>query len=154
VKLSPEIHHFGFDSFVGMPENAEGGGFGLGRFKVTYKRVINNLLNQGAFSHREHLIKGFFSDSLTPTLLVELQSFPAAVILIDSDLYESAVSVLNFSKSLLQVGTIVIFDDWGAFTADAGEQKAWREFLERNKDIKVAEISECQNRKMFRVTAI
>lgn len=152
VLVSPEIHHFGFDSFEGMPDNTEGGGFGLGRFKVTYKKVLNNLLDRGAFTHREHLIKGFFTDSLTPALQTELESFPASVILIDSDLYESAVTVLDFIKPLLQSGTIVVFDDWGAFSAEAGEQRAWREFLELHKDVQATEIVECQSRKMFRVS--
>ena len=151
VKMSPDIHHFGFDSFEGMPENAEGGGFGFGRFKVTYAKVVNNLLTIGAFSHREHLIKGFFSDSLTPQLQHELMNYKAAVVLIDSDLYESAVSVLYFIKPLLQTGSIVIFDDWGSFSAEAGEQRALREFLVTHTDVIFTEITECTNRKMFRV---
>ncbi len=151
VKMSPAIHHFGFDSFEGMPENKEGGGFGFGRFKVTYAKVINNLLTVGAFSHTEHLIKGFFSDSLTLKLQQELDHYKAAVVLIDSDLYESAVSVLDFVKPLLQTGTIVIFDDWGSFSAEAGEQRALREFLVKNPDCSFVEITECTNRKMFKV---
>lgn len=152
VKASREIHHFGFDSFEGMPDNSEGGGFEFGRFKVTYKRVINHLITAGTFSHREHLVKGFFSDSLTQQLQTEQKAFPASVVLIDSDLYESAVTVLEFIKPLLQTGTIIIFDDWGSFGAEAGEQRAWREFLATHTDVQAAEITECQNRKMFRVT--
>jgi hypothetical protein len=152
VKASPDIHHFGFDSFEGMPDNTEGGGFGLGRFKVTYKKVLLNLLDAGAFSHREHLIKGFFSDSLTPQLQSELRVFPVSVVLIDSDLYESAVTVLEFIKPLLQTGSIVIFDDWGSFGAEAGEQRAWREFLATHTDVVAVEITDSPNRKMFRVT--
>ena len=152
VKLSPTIHHFGFDSFEGMPENNEGGGFGYQRFKVTYKKVITNLLRSDAFTHKEHLIKGYFSDSLTSALQAELIPFKAAVILIDCDIYESTVTVLDFIKPLLQTGTIVIFDDWHSFGHDEGEQRALREFLEINKNFAFTDITECQNRKLFRVT--
>ncbi len=151
VKLSPLIHHFGFDSFEGMPENNEGGGFGYQRFKVTYKNVINNLLRIGAFTHKEHLIKGYFSDSLTPALQAELIPFKAAVILIDCDIYESTLTVLDFITPLLQTGTIVIFDDWHSFGQDEGEQRALREFLAAHKNLTFTEITECQHRKLFTV---
>lgn len=151
VKVSPQIHHFGFDSFEGMPENAEGGGFGFGRFRVTYRKVVNNLLRGGAFTYREHLIKGFFSDSLTKQLQDEQKAFPIAVVLIDSDLYESAVTVLDFITPLLQTGSIVIFDDWGSFGSEAGEQRAWREFLEKHTEIEATELTEFKHRKMFRL---
>jgi O-methyltransferase len=154
VIASPHIHHFGFDSFEGMPDNSEGGGFQMGRFTYSYSRVINNLLKNKAFSHKEHLIKGFFSDSLTADLQSELQNYKPGVILIDSDLYSSAVEVLNFIKPLLQKGTIVIFDDWHAFTEDQGEQKALREFLSENKTIKFNEIIECEHRKMFKIDLV
>ncbi|MES2749644.1 MAG: TylF/MycF/NovP-related O-methyltransferase [Patescibacteria group bacterium] len=154
AKLSPDIHHFGFDSFEGMPENNEGGGFGFQRFKVTYEKVINNLLRTNAFTHKEHLIKGYFSDSLTPQLQAELMPFKAAVILIDCDIYDSTVTVLNFIKPLLQTGTIVIFDDWHSFGQDEGEQRALREFLEINKNYTFSEINECQNRKLFKVSIL
>lgn len=152
VTLSPDIHHFGFDSFEGMPENNEGGGFGYQRFKVTYKKVITNLLRINAFTHKEHLVKGYFSDSLTPELQVELTPFKAAVILIDCDIYESTVTVLDFIKPLLQTSTIVIFDDWHSFSHDEGEQRALREFLEINKNFSFTEIPECQHRKLFIVS--
>jgi O-methyltransferase len=151
VLLSPEIHHFGFDSFEGMPENNEGGGFTPGRFKVGYKKVINSLLKRNAFSYKEHLIEGYYSNSLTAELQRELLNFKASVILIDCDLYESTVQVLNFTKPLLQSGTIVIFDDWESFDESAGEQLALKEFLSQHKNISFIEIKECTNRKMFTV---
>lgn len=152
VKQSPGIHHFGFDSFEGMPDNNEGGGFGFQRFKVTYKRVLTNLLTRNAFTYTEHLIKGYFSDSLTPKLQSELMHYKPAVVLIDCDIYESTVQVLQFLKPLLQNGTIVIFDDWHSFSTDQGEQKALREFLVAQPQFTFTEIIECTNRKMFRVT--
>ncbi len=152
IKQSPGIHHFGFDSFEGMPDNNEGGGFGFKRFKVTYKRVLTHLLNRDAFTYTEHLIKGYFSESLTPSLQAELTHYKPSVVLIDCDIYESTVQVLTFIKPLLQNGTIVIFDDWHSFSIDEGEQKALREFLGANKNFTFKEILECSHRKMFRVT--
>lgn len=151
VKHSPSIHHFGFDSFEGMPENDEGGGFFASRFKVTYRKVINNLLKNDAFSYKEHLIKGYFSESLTSELQNELMNYRPGVVLIDSDLYSSALEVLVFLKPLFQEGTIVIFDDWHSFGSDAGEQAALKDYLGQNNEYSFEEIKECDSRMMFRL---
>lgn len=60
---------------------------------------------------------------------------------LDCDLYESAVSVLNFVKEALIGGCIIAFDDWFCFDGDPrkGEQRAFSEFLGKNKDISVSE---------------
>lgn len=151
VKWSPDIHHFGFDSFEGMPENDEGGGFFAKRFSVSYRKVINNLLKNNAFSYKEHLIKGYFTDSLTPELQRELMNYRPAVVLIDSDLYSSALEVLRFMAPLFQEGTIVIFDDWFSFDSSGGEQAALRIFLSENKQFIFKEIEESKQRMMFRL---
>ena len=151
VKFSPKIHHFGFDSFEGMPENDEGGGFFANRFKVSYRKVINNLLKRNAFTHREHLIKGYFSESLTQELQSELQQYRPGVVLIDSDLYSSALEVLIFLRPLFQEGTIVIFDDWYSFGSEGGEQAALKTYLEQNHEFIFDEIKECDSRMMFRL---
>lgn len=150
VKTSSDIHHFGFDSFKGMPMNDEGGGFSFGRFQVSYKKVVKNLLERNSFTYKEHLIEGYFNETLTIELQSELKNYKPSVILIDADLYESAIQVLNFVGPLLQNGTIVIFDDWYSFSENEGEQRALKEFL-LAKNIIFEELIECQNRKMFRV---
>jgi hypothetical protein len=59
----------------------------------------------------------------------------AAVVLVDCDLYASAVPVLEFVAPLLQTGTILIFDEYWNLGEDAGERRAHREFSERHPEI-------------------
>ena len=79
---------------------------------------------------RLQTVKGFYADSLTPALAQKLLPRKAAVIYVDCDLYLSTVPILSFVVDFLQVGTIVVFDDWNCFDADPdrGERRAWGEF--------------------------
>ena len=71
--------------------------------------------------------------------------------MIDCDYYSSARDVLNYIKPYLQKGTIIIFDDWYAFKGDKnhGEQKAFNEFLNKNKDIYFIDFPTHGCQKMF-----
>ena len=53
-----------------------------------------------------------------------------AIVNIDGDLYESAKDALDIVKDHIQVGTVLLFDDYNAYCADnrAGERRAFREF--------------------------
>ena len=59
--------------------------------------------------------------------------FKAACV-IDSDAYESCVEVLDFVKTFLVPGAILLFDDYNAFNKDArhGERRALQEFEQKN----------------------
>jgi len=56
------------------------------------------------------------------------------IAVIDSDLYESAVEVLDMLRSRMRVGTLLLFDDFNAFSGDPnhGERRAFREFEAAN----------------------
>ena len=56
----------------------------------------------------------------------------------DCDLYSSAVEVLEYIESMVSDNSILWFDDWGDYQDDPekGEQLAFKEFLERNPQIK------------------
>jgi hypothetical protein len=60
---------------------------------------------------------------------------------IDVDLYSSTKDLLKFVKPLLVNGSLIFFDDWYCFISNikssSGEQKAVKEFLEINKNIKL-----------------
>jgi len=83
---------------------------------------------------RLRTVKGFYNESLTTALRDELLPGKAAFIYVDCDLYASTVPVLEFVKDFLQVGTIIVFDDWNCYHADPckGERLAWAEFRARN----------------------
>ena len=76
------------------------------------------------------IYKGWFSETLAK--IPSGQRF--AMIHIDSDLYSSAVEVLEFmfKNNSLTEGALVYFDDWDCNRAsnNHGERKAWREIAD------------------------
>lgn len=136
------MRFIGFDSFEGLPapKGPDKDGFEHfkeGEFAFSYNSFVENLRRNHVNLSKVKLIKGFYNKSLNSKNKAELKIKKAAIIYIDSDLYESAVPVLNFVKDYLQDGTIIAFDDWFFFRGDPkkGEQRAFSEFLRRNKDI-------------------
>jgi hypothetical protein len=126
----------GLDSFEGLPQPQEvdqyKGDFARGQYRATLQRVQDKLTEQGVDWSRTILVPGYFDETLTPELKSKHQLRPAAVAVIDCDLYSSACTVLTFLADLLLDGTILVFDDWNAFDRDdtRGERRALREFLE------------------------
>lgn len=141
AKKLNSIKFYAFDSFRGLPEahgvdkefeQFKGGGlaFDLDKFK---KRI----------GKRENVIivPGFFQETLNDETKKKLGIKSAAVVWIDCDMYESAVPVFNFITDFLVDGTILVLDDWFLYRGnpDRGEQRAFREWLAKNPDIKVSE---------------
>jgi hypothetical protein len=96
------------------------------------------MMSAGMPPGRLRTVKGFYDRSLTPDLANSLRPKKAAVVYIDCDLYASTVPVLEFVKEFLQVGTIIVFDDWYCYHGrpDRGEQRAFQEFRARYPDLK------------------
>lgn len=134
------MRFFGFDSFSGLPpvegNDRRAGIFIPGDYSCTKEVVTNYLTDHGFDWSRAALIEGYFDASLTDDAKAQYGMGPAAVVMVDCDLYQSTVPVLTFLESLLQDGTIVLFDDWRCFgeRPDSGEPRAFGEFLERNPD--------------------
>jgi O-methyltransferase len=126
------MHFWGFDSFSGLPhvDGLEGICFPVGSYACS-RELVEKLHNQfGVDWSHVHLIEGWYKDVLTGTLAQEMKMSPAKAILIDCDLYCSAVSVLEFCVPLLQEETIVLFDDWYCWAdPEMGERRALKEFL-------------------------
>ena len=135
--LAPEMRFFGFDSFQGLPEPAGvdiAGEFRKGDYACSRAEVTAKLHSRGVDWERVHLVEGWYEESLTPTLKSALDPSNVGVALVDCDLYESTVPVLRFLASLLQEGSILLFDDWNCFdrSDQKGERRAFREFLIEN----------------------
>ncbi len=135
--LAPEMRFFGFDSFQGLPEPAGvdiAGEFRKGDYACSRAEVTAKLHSRGVDWERVHLVEGWYEESLTPTLKSALDPSKVGVALVDCDLYESTVPVLRFLASLLQEGSILLFDDWNCFdrSDQKGERRAFREFLIEN----------------------
>jgi O-methyltransferase len=129
------MRFFGFDSFEGLPEvignDRKAGIFVSGDYRCTLPEVERLLSEHGFDWDRAVLVGGFFDRSLTPEIKQQHAMSPAALVMIDCDLYQSTVPVLGFLADLLQEGTILLFDDWYCFAEadDRGEPRAFREFL-------------------------
>jgi hypothetical protein len=141
---------WGFDSFEGLPEEAEGvelegnewkpGGFSAAdQFGVyTWREVRRKIEEHLGPEHAAKCgwVRGFFSDVLTPTLKRERAMQPALLIDVDVDLYISAVQCLDwcFAQGIIVPGTIVYYDDVEVVKADkGGELRAHAELSEKYK---------------------
>lgn len=122
---------YGLDTFSGMPVNEEGNStFATGTFYGDLSLVRSKC--EQAFLEKDmyNLYQGLFKD--TTADLLQDAKHKAAIINIDCDIYESAKDALQACSSLLQVGTVILLDDYNAFCADnrKGERRAFREFQE------------------------
>jgi O-methyltransferase len=142
------IHHIdfsrrvaGFDSFEGLPSGDDHPRWKSGMFRVNHS--FHPICKQGERVSPQVIYKLFEKYELPPPA-IEAGSFSevlpkvigskyqaAAVVHIDCDLYESTRAVLSGIQSILQEGTILLFDDWFNFrgSKDNGEQKAFFEFM-------------------------
>lgn len=125
---------YGFDSFKGLPASVVDQEVWLlrkGECSCSYEVVISHLKKRGANMERIKLYKGFFSTRLFNQLAKREEFLPAAICVIDVDLYESCVPVLKFIKDYLVPGTIIIFDEYYLRPGDDshGEGRAFKEFL-------------------------
>lgn len=145
LKIKKQIKFYAFDSFEGLPEiksNIDrGGGFKGGDYKCDLETFKKILIKNGIDINEVTIAPGWYEQVLNEKTKRDLDIKSAAIIFIDCDLYESAVSVLNFVTDYVVDGTIIIFDDWYNFKGDPdkGEQKAFREWLNKNSDITATE---------------
>ncbi len=148
----PEFMFYGFDSFEGLPKSKvdrEKNWF-QGAYKVAQEVTERNLREHGADMERIVLTKGFFSQPLFAKFWETHKRTPA-VILVDSDIYESCVEVLEFFGPKCVPGTIIIFDEYNS--SPNGEKRALREFEERNPRFQKKLISKYAEGEVFEVVA-
>jgi O-methyltransferase len=143
-----EMSFYGFDSFEGIPSltinKSEGREFPPGSFRAGLEEVRRNLTNAKVDMKRMRLVPGLYADTLNQKTSERLPLKVASVVNVDCDVYESTVPVLDFIEPYLVDGTIIIFDDWYCFKnrAELGQQKAFREWQERNRNLKVTPYKE------------
>lgn len=143
------MKYFGFDSFRGLPkvqgeDETKEEVFYEGQYACSKDQVTKNLAAKGVDWRKTFLIEGFFEDSLNEQTKEKYQMGKVAIALIDCDLYSSTSEVLRFIKDLITRNTILIFDDWNCFDKndEKGQRKAFREFLENNKQFTAEELFE------------
>jgi O-methyltransferase len=129
------MRFFAFDSFQGLPED-EGKVFQRGTCACSEQDFTRMVAHAGVPIDKLVKVKGFYSESLTRDVKVRNRLERAAIVHVDCDLYSSTKDVLAFIEDLVQVGTIIIFDDWSVFRDEQdpeafGEPKAFNEWALR-----------------------
>jgi hypothetical protein len=127
---------YGFDSFVGLPEdwrcrNIPAGTFNLGGDDPNYKfyGVTFNLDDLKVVPNVE-FIKGWFEDTLPK--FMEDHNRPISFIHVDSDIYSSAVCIFKNTVKNIKPGCIIVFDELLHYEGfEEHEWKAWWEFVEK-----------------------
>ena len=113
---------YGFDSFIGIPEDWTG--------TKTLKGQLTNNNKLPKVAKNISLIKGWFKDTLVE--FCHNNQADAALLHIDCDLYQSTKEVLNAFASKIKPGTVIIFDEFFNYPNwQSHEYKAWCEFIKQ-----------------------
>jgi O-methyltransferase len=133
---------FFFDSFEGLPslEGVDLGSvqFQKGDYSFSKEYFINTLKRYNVWDEKSiHLIEGFYEMTLPHFDFQNYGISKVGAVHVDCDLHSSTVQVLDFITSYIQVGTILLFDDWDCFSAsdNHGERLAVKEWLNKNQNI-------------------
>jgi hypothetical protein len=126
--LNPRQTIYGFDSFLGSPEECVKDGhhynkwtFGL-KDQARLPPVLSNV----------KLIQGNFDEALPYFVEKHLQGRPVAFLHVDCDLYSSTATALRILEPHIVPGTIILFDEFYNHTGfEEFEFKALNEFLDR-----------------------
>ncbi|KRR03158.1 TylF/MycF/NovP-related O-methyltransferase [Bradyrhizobium valentinum] len=126
------VHIFGFDSFEGLPPEADGQGWGEGQFHSTLAATRRYLKKEGVDLNRVTLTKGWFKETCTEATRDKYPIKKAGLILIDCDIYSASKEALFFCEPFIQDCAAIVFDDWGWREKDGeiGQKEAFQEFLD------------------------
>ena len=129
LAIKPQLQKktiYGFDSFIGIPEDWLG-----------TKTLKGQLSNEGKIPKvpkNVKLIEGWFKDTIDT--FKENHKNNISLMHIDCDLYSSTNDILTKLKEQISTGTIIIFDEFFNYPNwQSHEYKAWQEFIDNN-DIK------------------
>lgn len=141
-----DFHCYGFDSFAGLPEtrvDSWNSSWKEGAYAASRSSVAHAMESNGTDPSRVELIEGFYSDEFFAEVKATTRLRPAGICVIDSDIYESCVSVLRFIRSYLRPGTIILVDNFYSAKDDTGgERRALAEFTDLYPEIRMRRIFE------------
>ena len=142
-----EMRLFGFDSFAGLPPEAEtdeGSVWYPGQYRSSLAFTRRYLTRAGVDWRRVTLVKGWFHETLTDSTRERLGLRKASVVMVDCDIYTSAQQALSFCAPLIGDRAAIVFDDWhsaGDLAARGlGEKRAFDEFLAENPGLEATEV--------------
>ena len=123
-----DIH--AFDTFEGMPENTESSfSFKTGNFLSNLEFVKDKVKKYNIKSIKVNYYKGLFKDT-SAEFINKIGTENISIANIDCDLMESTVDALDIIKNNINIGTVLLFDDYNCFNADnnKGQRRAFKEF--------------------------
>lgn len=132
---------FLFDSFEGLPEArfkidkespiVSTGVWGKGSMKGLSEKQLFKLLSKTLDRNRIKIVKGWYKDTVNQIN----KNVKFSLLHIDSDLYESAIDILDplFYNKQISNGALIIFDDWNANYGNPnfGERRAFLEMVKK-----------------------
>lgn len=107
---------YGFDSFEGLPNETKDKNnpdyWSSGQFDLS-GNIPSDLTEENGYK----IYKGWFEKTLTKELADSLEGKQLGLLHVDCDIYSSAYTVLDFcfANNLVVPGTIIVYDDWGAY---------------------------------------
>jgi predicted O-methyltransferase YrrM len=122
ARLAPGRQFFGFDSFLGLPEQWLGNRYSKLNFnrKGKIPKVPSNVT----------IVDGWFHETLPQFL--KKHNEPIAFMHIDCDIYSSTKTVLDLTAGRLAPGAVLVFDEFFNYLGfELHEYKAFFEFAER-----------------------
>lgn len=136
---------FGFDTFTGHPEQQQSDKehseyspfFYQGNYAAVSRDFCLTNINASTMLPKEkiHLYEGLFSETIgsLDKKMLSNKGFPICV-LIDCDLYSSAVDVFEFLTGILRTGSWLLIDDYWCYRGDPrlGVRRAFEEWLQTN----------------------
>ncbi|MEG5045371.1 tetratricopeptide repeat protein, partial [Microcoleus sp. B4-C1] len=140
LKLS-QMKLYLFDSFQGLPDSTaqpdiesphvKTGIWGPGACKGSSKQQVLDICKRYLPESRIEIYEGWFKDTISQLP----GNIKFSMMHVDSDLYQSAIDVLDtcFARGFVQEGTIIFFDDWNCNRASPkfGERRAWLEIQQK-----------------------
>lgn len=127
-----DVRLIGFDSFEGLPEEANEEGWRAGQYSSTQKTTRQYLASRAVDLERVALVKGWFSDTLNGETRKRYSIGRARLIMIDCDIYSSSKQALEFCLSHIADTAAIFLDDWGWMErkGQLGQKEAFEELLE------------------------
>ena len=129
----PQFHCL--DTFDGMPDNNEQEiQFHSQSFTTSLDLVKRKVSKKNSLGIQINFYKGYFKDNGI-ILKNKLKGRKIVIANIDCDLKESTTDALKIISDFIDVGTIILFDDYNAFKADnkRGQRLAFKEFRSESK---------------------
>lgn len=128
----PDKKIYGFDSFIGLPEDWSYTTLKKGAFSINGS-IPQSVLNVPNIK----IISGWFNESI-PTYLKDANT--VALLHIDCDLYSSTKDILYSDiRNYIKPGTIIVFDEWYYNMVDTEENRQHEQklFYEWVKDFNI-----------------